>query len=67
MAECRRDRNRTAFRPFVVVVVVRAIRFGFQTSETARPDEVMPVDGVASQEKTGDVNSTTSTRNVRRG
>ena len=26
-------------------------------SKTARPDEVIPVDGAASQEKTGDVNS----------
>ena len=40
-AECPRDRNRTVFRPFVVVVC--SIRFSFETSETPRPDEVMPV------------------------
>ena len=31
----------------------------FQTSETPGPDEVILIDGVAPQEKTGDMNSTT--------
>ena len=50
MAERRRDRNRTFFS---------ALRFSFRTFETVKPDEVIPVDGVASQEKTGDMKSTT--------
>ena len=38
-----------------------------RTSETARPDEVIPVDGVAFQEKTGDMNAMTPRADVRRG
>ena len=55
--------KKTAFRP-IVVVVVRAFRFSFQSSDTS---QTKPVDGLALYERAGDMESTTSTRNARRG